>query len=80
VSFVGGLFEHDIFLSYAHGKDLSDAYSDPRRNPLYEWSHIFVDKLRSQLDMILASSIRTDEEAADCGRSRQRPWTRQLGG
>ncbi len=52
MSFVSGSFARDIFVSYAHGKDLSDPYSDPRRNPLYEWSHVFVDKLRSQLDMI----------------------------
>src|SRR5262249_44142394 len=38
---------------------------DPRRNPLYQWSHMFVDKLRSQLDMILASSIQTDSETPD---------------
>jgi hypothetical protein len=65
MSFVGGSFTHDIFVSYAHGKDLTQAYSDSRRNPLYEWSHIFVDKLRSQLDMILTSSARTEEEAPD---------------
>ena len=65
MSFVRGSFAHDIFVSYAHGQDLSVSYSDPRRNPLYDWSHIFVDNLRSQLDLILSNSVQTPEERPD---------------
>jgi hypothetical protein len=65
MSFVGGSFAHDIFVSYAHGQDLSVPYSDPRRNPLYDWSHIFVDNLRSQLDLFLSNSIQTADERPD---------------
>ena len=56
MSFVGGTFAHDIFVSYAHGKDLVDPYADPGRNPLYKWSCTFVDNLRNQLELILSDS------------------------
>src|SRR5208337_4341788 len=65
MSFVGGSFAHDIFVSYAHGRDLSAPYSDPRRNPLYEWSRLFVDNLRSQLDLVLSDSIQSSDGRPD---------------
>jgi hypothetical protein len=65
MSFVGGSFAHDIFVSYSHGQNLSVPYSDPRRNPLYEWSCIFVDNLRSQLELILSDSVLRPDERPD---------------
>ena len=65
MSFVGGSFAHDIFVSYAHGQDLSAPYSNPRRNPLYEWSRLFVDNLRSQLDLVLSDSIQSSDGKPD---------------
>ena len=65
MSFVGGTFAHDIFVSYAHGQDLSAPYSDPRRNPLYEWSRLFVDNLRSQLDLVLSDSVQSSDGRLD---------------
>jgi hypothetical protein len=56
MSFVGGSFTHDIFISYSHGRDLPTAYIDPRRNPLYQWSCILVDNLQSQIELLLSDS------------------------
>ena len=33
MSYVGGSYSRDVFVSYAHGQDLEIAYSDPSRNP-----------------------------------------------
>ena len=74
--FVGGLFTQRHFYKLP-----SDAYNEPRRNPLYEYSHVFVDKLHSQLDMILASSIQTaDKEAPDIWMDPKMSITRSLEG
>jgi hypothetical protein len=61
MSFVGGSFAHDIFVSYAHGQDLSVSYSDPHHNLLYSWSCKFVDNLRSQLYLTLSDSDQTPD-------------------
>jgi hypothetical protein len=61
MSFVGGSFAHDIFVSYAHGQDLSVPYSDPHHNLLYSWSCKFVDNLRSQLYLTLSDSDQTPD-------------------
>jgi hypothetical protein len=49
MSFVGGPYTHDVFVSYAHGEDLEEAYGDPCKNPLYTWSCTLIDNLRHQI-------------------------------
>jgi TIR domain len=61
MSFVGGPYTHDVFVSYAHGKDLELAYSHPRRNPLYTWSRFLIDDLRSQIALNLSDSDRVPD-------------------
>jgi hypothetical protein len=58
MSFVGGAYNHDVFVSYAHGQDLDMTYSDPHRNPLYTWSCILIDNLREQIALNLSDSDR----------------------
>jgi len=58
VSFVGSPYTHDVFVSYAHGQDLEEAFSDPRRNPLYNWSCTLIDNLREQIALSLSHSGR----------------------
>src|SRR3984893_18104894 len=59
MSFVGGPYTHDMFVSYAHGRDLDVSYSDPRRNPLYRWSCSFIDNLREEIERLLGSDRKT---------------------
>jgi hypothetical protein len=54
MSFVGGSYTHDVFVSYAHGDDLEGAYSDPCRNPPYKWSCALID--REQITLNLSHS------------------------
>jgi hypothetical protein len=56
MSYVGGSYSRDVFVSYAHGQDLEIAYSDPSRNPLYKWSCAFVDDLRQHLAVNLSDT------------------------
>jgi TIR domain len=58
MSFVGGHYTHDVFVSYAHGQDLDVSYSDPHSNPLYTWSCTLIDNLRSQIALNLSDSDR----------------------
>jgi hypothetical protein len=64
-SYVGGLFEHDVYVTCPHGQDLSVAYRDPARDPLYEWSCKFVDHLRSQLELVLSDGDRRPDVRMD---------------
>jgi TIR domain len=56
MSFVGGPYTHDVFVSYAHGRDLALPYSEAHRNPLYTWSCHLIDDLRSQIAINLSDS------------------------
>lgn len=58
MSFVGGPYTHDVFVSYAHGQDLDVSYSDPRKNPLYTWSCTLIDNLRERIALNLSDSDR----------------------
>jgi TIR domain len=58
MSFVGRPYTHDVFVSYAHGEDLEEAYSDPGRNPLYKWSCTLIDNLSEQIALNLSHSGR----------------------
>jgi hypothetical protein len=58
MSFVGGPYAHDVFVSYAHGEDLEQAFSDLRRNQLYNWSCRMIDDLQEQIALNLSHSGR----------------------
>jgi TIR domain len=54
MSYVPG-FVHDVFVSYAHGPEPFAGVSGMRSDLLSEWTHSFVDNLRSQLDVSLGT-------------------------
>ncbi len=61
MSFVGGPYAHDVFVSYAHGHDLEVSYGGPHRNHLYSWSCTFIDNLREEIERLLSGSDRTPD-------------------
>jgi hypothetical protein len=61
MSFVGGPYAHDVFVSYAHGHDLEASYGGPHRNHLYSWSCTFIDNLREEIERLLSGSDRTPD-------------------
>ena len=48
-------FVHDVFVSYAHGPEPFAGFGRMRPDLLSEWTHSFVDNLRSQLDVSLGT-------------------------
>jgi hypothetical protein len=54
VTYIPG-FVHDVFVSYAHGPEPFAGFSGMRPDLLSEWTHSFVDNLRSQLDVSLGT-------------------------
>jgi hypothetical protein len=65
MSFVGGVFAHDLFVSYAHAPDLDQGYDKAHESPLTKWSRIFVDDLRTQIKLNLSVSHRDSLSHAD---------------
>ena len=62
MSYVGGPFSNDIFVSYAHGDALRDGKSQLRR-----WSEGFAEQLRYELQAIpkIGSALRLFLDTSD---------------
>jgi hypothetical protein len=67
MSYVGAPFDHDVFVSYAHGVTRGNA------SPLKRWSHSLVDELESTI-----LNTQADYSTLDIFIDRQLDPTRQL--
>jgi hypothetical protein len=56
-------YQHDIFVSYAHGPQLHKAFTKERGDFLQQWTHVFVDHLRAQL--VFGLGEKADEDQLD---------------